>query len=109
LSSLVSFFDWLDAPLTRLMIMLAAAQYPNMELDEHGNGCVIPDMQADGTSPIPVQADCTFGRMPQFLVNASSTEQVAKTVQFASKHNLRFRVKNVSHCIGPRLQYPRNS
>ncbi|KAH7241288.1 hypothetical protein BKA59DRAFT_512812 [Fusarium tricinctum] len=76
----------------------AAAQYPNMELDEHGNGCVIPDMQADGTSPIPVQADCTFGRMPQFLVNASSTEQVAKTVQFASKHNLRFRVKNTGHC-----------
>ncbi|KAM0205541.1 hypothetical protein ACHAQI_009101 [Fusarium lateritium] len=69
-----------------------------MELDEHGNGCVIPDMQADGTTPLPVQADCTLGRMPRFLVNASSTEHIAKTVQFASKYNLRFRVKNTGHC-----------
>lgn len=33
--------------------------------------------------------------MSHYVVNATSADDIAKSVQFAAKYNLRFRVKNV--------------
>ncbi|RGP62981.1 FAD/fmn-containing protein [Fusarium sporotrichioides] len=75
------------------------AQYPNMELDSHGNGCAIPDLQHNGSAPLPVEGKCEIGAMSHFLINATNVEDVAKSVRFAARYNLRFRVKNTGHCF----------
>ncbi|KAH7232860.1 hypothetical protein BKA59DRAFT_407539 [Fusarium tricinctum] len=77
----------------------AVAQYPNMELDAHGNGCAIPDLQRNGSAPLPVKEKCEIGAMSHFLINATNVEDVAKSVQFAARYNLRFRIKNTGHCF----------
>lgn len=74
-----------------------------MELDANGNGCAIPDLQRNGSAPLPVKEKCEIGAMSHFLVNATNVEDVAKSVQFAAKYNLRFRIKNVSSTYIDRL------
>lgn len=60
-------------------------------------GCPVPDLDEDGSLPDPVESECTLGNMPAYAVNASSVDHVIASVRFAAKHNLRFRVRNVSH------------
>lgn len=57
-------------------------------------GCPIPDPNADGSAG-PVDAECTLGNMPSYVVNATSTDDVVAAVKFAAAHNLRLRIKNV--------------
>ncbi|KPM41001.1 hypothetical protein AK830_g5530 [Neonectria ditissima] len=76
----------------------AGAQYPNVEIDDDGNGCAVPDL-LNGTAPKPVNAECTYGRMARYVVNATHVDYVVETVRFAAKHNLRFRVKITGHCF----------
>lgn len=74
--------------------------YPNWELDsENGNvGCPVPD-----TIPTaPLTGPCTLGALASFVVNASSADDIAKSVKFAAKFNLRLRIKNVC-ALFPRL------
>jgi FAD/FMN-containing dehydrogenase len=58
-------------------------------------GCPVPDLKSDGSAPDPVDAECTLGAMPHYVVNATCADDVAKAVKFAAKYNLRLRIKNV--------------
>lgn len=55
--------------------------YTNWEQIENGTGCPVPDANADGTVPGPVEGECTLGGMASFVVNASS---VAMSLRLSS-------------------------
>ncbi|KAJ3051882.1 hypothetical protein HK097_007096 [Rhizophlyctis rosea] len=49
-------------------------------------------------SPYTNRTDaCPFGNVPNYVVNATTSETISKAVKFASKHNLRLVVKNTGH------------
>ncbi|TGJ79970.1 hypothetical protein E0Z10_g8794 [Xylaria hypoxylon] len=60
-------------------------------------GCPVLDANDDGLAPDPVDAECTLGTMPSYVVDVTSTAQVAEAVKFAAEHNLRLRIKNSGH------------
>ncbi|KAM0664390.1 hypothetical protein ACQRIU_006972 [Beauveria bassiana] len=91
--------DWWIRHATDYPSYAVAAQYPNFEVAPNGSGCPVPEPSANGSVPAPVAAECSLGRMPYYLVNVTDADEVAKSVQFASKYNLRFRVKNTGHCF----------
>ncbi|KAJ5221507.1 FAD binding domain protein [Penicillium citrinum] len=45
----------------------------------------------------PVSKPCTLGNFVRYAVNVSSPVHVAKTLKFASKHNIRFIIRNTGH------------
>lgn len=69
--------------------------YTNWEQTSDLRGCPVPDLPADGSAPLPVNATCELGGMPNYMVNATGVEDVVASVKWAAKHNLRFRIKNV--------------
>ena len=77
-------------------MLLAAVMYTNNE-QVGFEGCPIPDPNPDGSPPTPIQKPCTLGNLASYVVNATTVDQVAASVKFAAKHNLRFRVKNSGH------------
>jgi hypothetical protein len=70
--------------------------YSNFEQTEDLEGCVVPDLTANGTIEGPAPGVCTLGNMPSYVVNATNADDLAAAVKFSAKHNLRFRIKNVS-------------
>lgn len=72
--------------------------YTNWEqLDDGSGGCFPPEaLNIDGSLPAPFKTGCDLGAMSTYSVNATSAAEIAHTVKFAAKHNLRFRIKNVS-------------
>lgn len=69
--------------------------YSNFEQNENLEGCIVPDLSADGTIEGPVPGVCTLGNMPSYVVNATNADDIAAAVKFSAEHNLRFRIKNV--------------
>ncbi|KAJ5522690.1 FAD binding domain protein [Penicillium frequentans] len=45
----------------------------------------------------PISKPCTLGNFVRYAVNVSSPDHVAKTMQFATKHNIRFIIRNTGH------------
>lgn len=74
----------------------AGLMYTNWEQDGK-LGCPVPDLLANGDLPPPVDTDCTLGGMSSYVVNATSADDIVRSVKFASKYNLRFRIKNTGH------------
>lgn len=60
-------------------------------------GCPVPDLLANGDLPPSVNADCMLSGMSLYVVNATSTDNIVRSVKFASKHNLRFHIRNTGH------------
>ncbi|EJT75845.1 hypothetical protein GGTG_05774 [Gaeumannomyces tritici R3-111a-1] len=78
----------------------AGMMYPNWEQDGllgDKGGCLVPNPNPDGTPPGPVSGECSLGGLPSYMVKAASADDIAKSVIFAEKHNLRLRVKNTGH------------
>ncbi|KAF5346792.1 hypothetical protein D9758_015737 [Tetrapyrgos nigripes] len=48
-------------------------------------------------SPLSPNSVCEQGRVPPYVVNASTTQDIVEAVKFASKKNLRLVVKNTGH------------
>jgi hypothetical protein len=74
-----------------------AAQFVQWELDDDGMGCITPP-----TVPPPpgiTNATCVRGAQAVYVVNATNAQDVSLAVQFASRYNLRLRIKNV-HVLG---------
>ncbi|KAI0459092.1 FAD-binding domain-containing protein [Xylaria acuta] len=74
----------------------AGVMYTNLEQISE-IGCPLPDPTEDGSAPAAIDSECTLGNMPSYVVNATSTAQIAKAVKFAAEHNLRLRIKNSGH------------
>ncbi|KAI8950396.1 FAD-binding domain-containing protein [Xylaria longipes] len=74
----------------------AGVMYTNLEQISE-IGCPIPDPTEDGSAPAAIDSECTLGNMPSYVVNATSTVQIANAVKFAAEHNLRLRIKNSGH------------
>lgn len=49
------------------------------------------------TTAAPVDLEASRGRLPEYLVEPESAQDVAEAVTFARAHNLRLRVKNTGH------------
>ncbi|OQD79836.1 hypothetical protein PENANT_c043G07633 [Penicillium antarcticum] len=45
----------------------------------------------------PVSKPCTLGNFVRYAVNISSPDHVAKTLRFATRHNIRFIIRNTGH------------
>ncbi|KAJ3577462.1 hypothetical protein NPX13_g3103 [Xylaria arbuscula] len=75
---------------------VAGVMYTNMEQISE-IGCPVPTPNENETAPAAIDSECTLGNMPSYVVNVTSTEQVAETVKFAAEHNLRLRIKNSGH------------
>ncbi|RMZ37648.1 hypothetical protein AFCA_001903 [Aspergillus flavus] len=45
----------------------------------------------------PVSQPCTLGNFVRYAVNVSTPAHVAKTLQFANEHNIRFVIRNTGH------------
>ncbi|OGM44768.1 FAD binding domain protein [Aspergillus bombycis] len=45
----------------------------------------------------PVSKPCTLGNFVRYAVNVSTPAHVAKTLQFANEHNIRFVIRNTGH------------
>ncbi|KAJ5358569.1 FAD binding domain protein [Penicillium cataractarum] len=45
----------------------------------------------------PVSKPCTLGNFVRYAVNVSESSHVAKTLQFATEHNIRFIIRNTGH------------
>ncbi|RWA11321.1 hypothetical protein EKO27_g3777 [Xylaria grammica] len=74
----------------------AGVMYTNLEqLDTVG--CPVPTANEDGSAPDAIDAECTLGNMPAYVVDVTSAAQVAEAVKFAAEHNLRLRIKNSGH------------
>ena len=70
----------------------AAVMYTENEFDENGRGCRVPN-----TVPTaPLKGDCVLGALVTYVVEATTSDQVVQSVQFAAKYNLRLVIKNVS-------------
>ncbi|KAI1310653.1 FAD-binding domain-containing protein [Xylaria venustula] len=74
----------------------AGVMYTNLEQISE-IGCPVPDPNDDGSAPDAVDAECTLGNMPSYVVNVTSTAQIVASVKFAAEHNLRLRIKNSGH------------
>lgn len=70
----------------------AAMMYTNTEFTSDGKGCPVPDKAPEKG----LDAPCELGALGTYFVHATSAEDISHAVQFAAKHNLRLRVKNVS-------------
>ncbi|KAF1977215.1 FAD-binding domain-containing protein [Bimuria novae-zelandiae CBS 107.79] len=69
----------------------------NWEMDGE-EGCPVPVPLNESVGAVgPVKGKCELGGMSSYIVNASCPLDVAKTVNFAAKWKLRFRVKNTGH------------
>ena len=73
----------------------AAMMFTNNEFDQNGAGCPVP--ASVPTSPLT--GPCDFGALGIYFVNATTSEDISLAVQFAAKHNLRLRVKNVKSFV----------
>jgi hypothetical protein len=81
---------------TYTVSLLAGLMYTNQEQDGM-LGCPVPDLLANGDLPSSVDADCMLSGMSLYVVNATSTNDIVRSVKFASKYNLRFHIKNTGH------------
>ncbi|EPQ55138.1 FAD-binding domain-containing protein [Gloeophyllum trabeum ATCC 11539] len=45
----------------------------------------------------PGETTCDQGRIPKYVVNATTTQDIKKTLQFATQHNLRLVIRNTGH------------
>ncbi|PKX90057.1 putative isoamyl alcohol oxidase [Aspergillus novofumigatus IBT 16806] len=61
------------------------------------NSCVAP-----GVAGYTEGRGCSIGALPQYIVNATTEEQVAKAMQWASKRNIRVVVKGTGHDLSGR-------
>ncbi|KND88978.1 hypothetical protein TOPH_06479 [Tolypocladium ophioglossoides CBS 100239] len=80
----------------------AVLMYTNWEQTADLRGCPVPDLPTDGSAPPPVNAVCTLGGMSNYVVNATGVDDIAASVKWAAKFNLRFRIKNTGHCYAGR-------
>lgn len=55
----------------------------------------MPNLKPDGSAPDPIDGACVLGGTSHYMVNATTVDDIAKSVRFAARFNLRFRVKNV--------------
>lgn len=56
------------------------------------NSCVPP-----GIAGHDKEKGCTIGGLPQYIVNATTEEQIGKAMEWASKRNIRIVVKSTGH------------
>ncbi|KAI1266333.1 FAD-binding domain-containing protein [Xylariaceae sp. FL1019] len=74
----------------------SGVMYTNFE--QYGTvGCPVPEPLTNGSAPAAIQGECTSGNMPAYVVDVKSAEDVAESVKFAAKYNLRLRIKNTGH------------
>lgn len=51
----------------------------------------------EANTTVPVDTEQARGRLPSYVVQATSAEDVRQAVAFAAEHRLRLRVKNTGH------------
>jgi hypothetical protein len=71
--------------------------YINHEITSEGEGCPVPLAEANGSAPLPIEAQCLVGNMASYVVNATSGNDIQAAVKFAAQYNLRLRIKNVRY------------
>lgn len=67
----------------------------------NNNSCVPP-----GVSGYTKDKGCSIGGMPQYIVNATTEEQVATAMSWASQRNIRVVVKSTGHDLNGRYVSP---
>jgi hypothetical protein len=56
-------------------------------------GCPPIDFSAGGVAA----GNCTIGDAPRYVVNATTSDDIAKGIKFARKHNIRLVIRNTGH------------
>ncbi|KAJ5279618.1 FAD binding domain protein [Penicillium angulare] len=88
-----------------------APNYNLLECESLKNGWLLPEEHYKSSSSFmapfftngtcdpfhPISKPCTLGNFVRYAVDVSTPEHVAKTLQFATKHNIRFIIRNTGH------------